>query len=76
MSELSSYKSEIPELKSIKNKLKRRCYDSKKHLQNIRSGMLGSDGLAVRESLIDDIKSLKEKVKSLEEELEELSNRV
>lgn len=76
MSELSSYKSEIPELKSIKNKLKRKCYDNKKHLQNIRSGMLGSDGLAVRESLIDDIKSLRAKVKSLEQELDEISNRV
>lgn len=75
MSELSKYKAEIPQLKNIKNKLKRRCYDSKKHLMNIKSGMLGSDGLAVRESLIEDIKSLKEKVRTLENELEELGNR-
>ena len=36
--------------------------------------MLGSDGLAVRESLIEDITSLKEKVAKLERELAELTN--
>lgn len=76
MDELSGYKSEIPKLKDMKHNLKERCHASKRHLLNIKSGMLGSDGLAVRESLIEDVKSLKAKVKSLENEIEELSNKV
>lgn len=75
MSELSDYKKEIPELKRIKRSLKERCYDYKQHLNNVKSGMLGSDGLAVRESLIEDITSLKEKVAKLENELSELTNK-
>ena len=53
--ELKQYKKEIPELKKIKKCLKEQCYERKQHLNNIKSGMLGSDGLAVRESLIEDI---------------------
>ncbi len=75
MSELSEYKKEIPELKRIKRCLKEKCYDYKQHLNNVKSGMLGSDGLAVRESLIDDITSLKQKVAKLEGELAELTNK-
>lgn len=74
MSELNEYKKEIPQLKKIKKNLKERCYDAKQHLNNIKTGMLGSNGLAVRESLIEDIKSLKEKVEKLENELAELTN--
>ena len=74
MSELSEYKKEIPQLKQIKRNLKNRCYEAKQHLNNVKSGMLGSDGLAIRESLIEDINSLKEKVAKLEEELKELTN--
>ncbi len=37
--------------------------------------MLGSDGLAIRESLIEDINSLKQKVSKLENELAELTNK-
>ena len=73
MSELSDYKKEIPELKRIKRTLKEKCYDYKQHLNNVKSGMLGSDGLAVRESLIEDINSLKQKVAKLESELNELT---
>ena len=36
--------------------------------------MMGSDGLAVRESLIEDITSLKNKVHQLENELNSLNN--
>ena len=75
MSELTEYKKEIPELKRIKRNLKEKCYDYKQYLNNIKSGMLGSDGLAVRESLIEDINSLKNKVHQLENELNELSNK-
>ncbi|WP_289705146.1 hypothetical protein [Bacteroides acidifaciens] len=75
MTELSDYKREIPELKRIKRALKEKCYDYKQHLNNVKSGMLGSNGLAVRESLIEDINSLKEKVKKLENELNELANK-
>lgn len=71
--ELKSYKREIPELKKIKKCLKNECYEVKHHLNNIKSGMLGSDGLAVRESLIEDINSLKEQVAKLKEELKELT---
>ena len=71
--ELKQYKREIPELKKIKKCLKEQCYERKQHLNNIKAGMLGSDGLAIRESLIEDINSLKEKVAKLEEELSELS---
>ena len=74
MSELSDYKKEIPSLKQIKRELKDKCYEYKRHLNNVKSGMLGSDGLAVRESLIEDINSLKEKVQKLERELAELTN--
>ena len=74
MSELGEYKKEIPELKRIKHCLKEKCYDYKQHLNNVKSGMLGSDGLAVRESLIEDITSLKDKVAKLERELAELTN--
>ena len=73
MSELSDYKKEIPELKRIKRTLKEKCYDYKQHLNNVKSSMLGSDGLAVRESLIEDINSLKQKVAKLESELNELT---
>ena len=73
MSELSEYKKEIPELKRIKRTLKEKCYDYKQHLNNVKSGMLGSDGLAIRESLIEDINSLKQKVAKLESELNELT---
>ena len=71
--ELKQYKREIPELKKIKKCLKEECYDRKQQLKNIKSGMLGSDGLAVRESLIEDIESLKEKIAKLEDELNELT---
>ena len=71
--ELKQYKKEIPELKKIKKCLKEQCYERKQHLNNIKSGMLGSDGLAVRESLIEDIESLKQKIAKLEGELNELS---
>ena len=74
MSELSNYKSEIPQLKRIKRCLKERCYDTKQHLNNIKTGMLGSNGLAIRESLIEDINSLKDKVAKLETELKELTD--
>ena len=74
MTELGEYKKEIPELKRIKHDLKEKCYMYKGHLNNIKGGMLGSNGLAVRESLIEDINSLKEKVAKLENELAELSN--
>ena len=73
MSQLSEYKKEIPQLKQIKKSLKNQCYETKQHLNNVMSGMLGSDGLAIRESLIEDINSLKEKVKKLESRLAELS---
>ena len=71
--ELKQFKREIPELKKIKKCLKEECYDRKQQLKNIKSGMLGSDGLAVRESLIEDIESLKEKIAKLEDELNELT---
>lgn len=71
--ELKAYKREIPELKRIKKCLKNQCYDAKQCLNNIKSGMLGSDGLAVRESLIEDINSLKDQVAKLKEELAELT---
>ena len=35
--------------------------------------MLGSDGLAIRESLIEDIHSLQDKVAKLENELKQLT---
>lgn len=72
--ELKQYKKEIPELKKIKKCLKEQCYERKQHLNNIKSGMLGSDGLAIRESLIEDIESLKEKIVKLENELNELTH--
>lgn len=75
MTELSDYKREIPELKRIKRALKEKCYDYKQHLNNVKSGMLGSNGLAVRESLIEDIESLKEKVHKLEKEFDILTNK-
>ena len=71
--ELKEYKKEIPELKRIKKCLKEQCYERKQCLNNIKKGMLGSNGLAVRESLIEDINSLKEKVQKLEDELNELT---
>ena len=71
--ELKEYKKEIPELKKIKRCLKEKCYERKQHLNNIKTGMLGSNGLAIRESLIEDINSLKEKVQKLEDELAGLS---
>ena len=71
--ELKQFKREIPELKKIKKCLKEECYDRKQQLKNIKSGMLGSDGLAVRESLIEDIESLKQKIAKLEDELNELT---
>ena len=74
MTELNSYKKEIPQLKNIKRGLKEKCYLYKQHLNNIKSGMLGSDGLAVRESLIEDIHSLKQKVAQLENELKQLTD--
>lgn len=40
MTELSNHKSEIPELKRIKRSLKERCYDTKQHLNNIKTGLL------------------------------------
>ena len=54
--------------------MKEKCYDYKQHLNNIKSGMMGSDGLAIRESLIEDIKSLKDKVAQLSNELSQLTN--
>lgn len=72
--ELKQYKKEIPELKRIKKCLKEQCYERKQCLNNIKQGMLGSNGLAIRESLIEDINSLKEKVKKLEDELNELAH--
>ena len=75
MNNLNEFKKEIPQLKQIKRELKEQCYDYKKCLNDIKSGMLGSDGLAVRESLIEDINSLKQKVKQLEKELNELSGK-
>ena len=74
MTELTEYKKEIPQLKKIKRGLKEKCYLYKQHLNDIKSGMLGSDGLAIRESLIEDIQSLKNKLSQLENELNELSN--
>ena len=73
LTEMSEYKKEIPQLKQIKKSLKNKCYETKQHLNNVMSGMLGSDGLAIRESLIEDINSLKEKVKKLESRLAELT---
>ena len=73
MTELNSYKKEIPQLKNIKRGLKEKCYLYKQHLNNIKSGMLGSDGLAIRESLIEDIHSLQQKVAQLENELKQLT---
>ena len=67
------YKKEIPELKRIKMNLKRRAYDLKHNLNNIKSGIMGSDGLAIRESLIEDVNSLQRKVAQLERELNELT---
>ena len=49
------------------------CYAYKHHLNNIKSGMLGSDGLAIRESLIEDIQSLKDKVAKLSDEISRLT---
>ena len=74
MTELNSYKKEIPQLKNIKRGLKEKCYLYKQHLNAIKSGMLGSNGLAVRESLIEDIHSLKQKVAQLENELKQLTD--
>lgn len=74
MTELNSYKKEIPQLKNIKRGLKEKCYLYKQHLNDIKSGMLGSNGLAVRESLIEDIHSLKQKVAQLENELKRLTD--
>ncbi len=54
--------------------MKERVYETKQHLNNVKTGMLGSNGLAIRESLIEDINSLKEKVAKLETELRELTN--
>lgn len=71
--ELKEYKKEIPELKKIKKCLKEECYERKQHINNIKTGMLGSNGLAIRESLIEDINSLKEKLEKLEDELFSLS---
>ena len=71
--DLKKYKKEIPELKRIKMNLKRRAYDLKHNLNNIKSGIMGSDGLAIRESLIEDVNSLKRKVAQLERELNELT---
>lgn len=62
-------------LKELKRALKEKCYDYKQHLNNVKSGMLGSNGLAVRESLIEDIESLKEKVHKLEKEFDRLTNK-
>ena len=73
MTELNSYKKEIPQLKKIKRDLKEKCYLYKQHFNNIKSGMLGSDGLAVRESLIEDIQSLKDKVAKLSDEISQLT---
>lgn len=73
MADLNEYKREIPTLKQIKRNLKERVYDTKQHLNNIKTGMLGSNGLAIRESLIEDINSLKEKVTKLESELRDLT---
>ena len=66
MTELGEYKKEIPQLKE-------RCYDVKTHLNNVKTGMLGSNGLAIRESLIQDISSLKDQIARLESELKELT---
>ncbi len=74
MTDLNEYKKEIPQLKQIKRSLKERVYETKQHLNNVKTGMLGSNGLAIRESLIEDINSLKEKVAKLETELRELTN--
>ena len=74
MTELSDYKKEIPQLKQIKKNLKDQCYSVKNHLNNIKSGMLSCNGLAIRESLIQDIKSLKDQVARLESELKELTD--
>lgn len=74
MTDLNEYKKEIPTLKQIKRSLKERVYETKQHLNNVKTGMLGSNGLAIRESLIEDINSLKEKVAKLETELRELTN--
>ena len=73
--QLREYKKEIPELKRIKKCLKEQCYERKQCLNDIKKDMLGSNGLAVRESLIEDINSLREKVQQLEDELAELSKK-
>lgn len=75
INDFKKYKKEIPELKRIKTNLKRRAHDIKHNLINIKSGIMGSDGLAVRESLIEDVNSLKQKVAQLEKEMSELMNR-
>ena len=46
----------------------------KNHLNNVKSGKLGSNGLAVREALIQDINSLKVQVERLEREIKELTD--
>ena len=71
MTELNSYKKEIPRLKNIKRGLKEKCYTYKQHFNNIKSGMLGSDILAIHESLIEDIQSLK--VPKLSDQLKQLT---
>ena len=73
MTSLNEYKKEIPQLKAIKHELKDKCYVYKQHLNDIKSGMLGSNGLAIRESLIEDIQSLKSKVNQLSNELKQLT---
>ena len=73
MTDLGEYKKKIPQLKKIKRDLKERCYNVKNYLNNVKSGMLGSNRLAVREALIQDINSLKEQVERLERELKELT---
>ena len=75
MTDLNEYKREIPALKQIKRGLKEKCYETKQHLNNVRTGMLGSNGLAIRESLIQDINSLKDQVARLETELRELTDK-
>lgn len=75
MTDLKAFKKELPMLKQIKRGLKEKCYETKQHLNNVRSGMLGSDGLAVRESLIQDINSLKDQIARLERELKDLTDK-
>lgn len=62
MTKLKEYKKEIPQLKQIKRGLKEKCHSYKQCINDIKSGMLGSDCLSVHQSFIENIQSLIQKV--------------